>query len=72
MAIDTNEEIEAGFWKRWMSVGQLKKCIEGLDDADVVSPNRVGNLTVTDDVEQRMIGYVDFYGEQFTAVELTK
>ena len=67
--IDTNVEVEARFFRRWLTVKQMKQILNELDDDDVLFPNRVGNLSVIRDSERRMIGYIDFSEERFEAVE---
>ncbi|MCK4821195.1 hypothetical protein KA005_35850 [bacterium] len=70
MAIDINVEIKAGFFQRWMSVGQMKKCLAQLEDTDILYPSRVGNLAVVRDSDRLiMIGYIDFNEEQFESVQ---
>ena len=62
MAIDTTNSITAGFFARWMTVGKMKKILDELRDDDILSPNRVGNLSITRNAEQ--IGYIDFFNEE--------
>jgi len=69
MAINTDIEIKAMFFERYMSIGQLKKCIEQLEDTDIVSPNRVGNLLVMRSSGQWTVGYIDFNKERFEVIE---
>ncbi len=47
---------------------QLKEILSQLDNADIIFPNRVGNLSVFRDTEQRMLGYIDFQEERFEEV----
>jgi len=68
MAIDINTLVEAGFFLRWMTVKRLREILEQLDDNNIVIPNRVGNLAVTNDKDQ-MVGYIDFPGESFEEKE---
>lgn len=68
MGIDINVTVKAEFFRRWMTVGQMKKCIDQLEDTDILFPNRVGNLSAMRDSEQKMIGFIDFNGERFEAV----
>lgn len=65
--IDTSVEVEAVFFRRWLTVKQMKQILDQLDDDDVLYPNRVGNLSVLRDSERRMTGYIDFQTEQFEA-----
>lgn len=66
MTIDIDVMVTGGFFRKWMSVEQMKKCIEQLEDTDLIYPNRVGNLSIVRNSE--MIGYIDFNSEQFEAV----
>ncbi len=66
--IDTDVRVQAAFFRRWLTVKQLKQILSQLDDENVLFPNRVGNLSVVRDAEQRMIGYIDFNEEKFEEV----
>ena len=69
MAIDIKVSVDARFFRRWMTVRQLKNILNLLKDDDAVFPNRVGNLTVLRDSELRMVGFIDFQAEIFEPVE---
>lgn len=62
--IDTDIRVEARFFRRWMTVDQMKDILSELDDSDILSPNRVGNLNVIKDGGEQ-IGYIDFNEEDF-------
>ena len=63
--IDTDVEVQAVFFRRWLTVAQMKEILSQLYDDDIIVPNRVGNLSVIRDAERRMIGYIDFNEEAF-------
>lgn len=65
--IDIDVEVSALFFRRWLTVGQLKQILDQLGDDDIVVPNRVGNLSVCDN-EGRTLGYIDFQEERFEGV----
>ena len=65
--IDTDVEVQAIFFSRWLTVAQMKEILSQLDDDDIVVPNRVGNLSVCDN-ESRVLGYIDFQEERFEEV----
>ncbi len=67
--IDTDVELQAIFFRRWLTVAQMKEILSQLDDEDALFPNRVGNLSVIRDSERRMIGYIDFNEEAFCEEE---
>lgn len=69
MAIDTGVEIEACFFRRYMTVGVMKSLLSGLEDEDRLSPNRVGNLSIFRDRERMLIGFVDFNAEKLDLIE---
>jgi len=64
MGIDIDTEVKAIFFRRWMSVRQMKECIEKLEDTDIIYPNIVGNLSVVCNSDQQTVGYIDFAEEQ--------
>lgn len=64
--IDTDVKVRAGFFRRWLTVKQMKEILDQMEDDDVITPNRVGNLSVVRD--KRMIGYIDFQAERFEEV----
>lgn len=66
--IDIDVEVSALFFRRWLTVAQLKQILDQLDDDDVIYPNRVGNLSVCDS-EGGQTGYIDFQEERFEANE---
>ncbi len=66
--IDTDVEVVAVFFRRWLTVEQMKQILDQLDDDDIVVPNRVGNLSVCDS-EGGQTGYIDFAVERFEANE---
>lgn len=59
--IDTETTVQAIFFMKWMSVGQLKKCLEKLDNSCELYPNRVGNLSIVRD--DTRVGAIDFNSE---------
>jgi len=61
MAIDINISVTAGFFHKWMTVGRMREALSGLEDDDLIYPNRVGNLTVCRGKDY--IGYIDFNSE---------
>jgi len=61
--IDTDVEVRAVFFKRWLTVKKLKEILSQLDDDDLLIPNRVGNLAVVRGAEH--IGQIDFNAEEF-------
>lgn len=61
--IDTDVEVQAVFFKRWLTVKKLREILSQLDEGDLLIPNRVGNLFVTRDSVR--IGYIDFNVEEF-------
>ena len=65
MAINTDVEIKAEFFRRYMTVKQMKNCLCQLQDTDILYPNRVGNLSVIRDSTKSVIGYIDFNTESF-------
>ena len=68
MAID-NTEVKATFFRRYMTVKQMKNCLKRLEDSDALYPNQVGNLSVYRDSEKNLIGWVDFAEEKFEGIE---
>jgi len=67
MAIDTSCEVQAAFFKRWMTVGRMREILEEIESDAELYPNRVGNLAVKRGYES--IGYIDFYSEMFVPLE---
>jgi len=65
MAIDTSDQITAGYFVQWMAVERLGIILDDLQDDDLLYPNRVGNLSVIRNSEQ--VGYIDFQAEKFSA-----
>ena len=61
--IDTDVEVQAVFFKRWLTAKRLREILSQLDDDDLLIPNRVGNLAVTRAAKQ--VGYIDFNEEAF-------
>lgn len=70
MGINTQKEIEAYFFERWMSVKHLKEALAELDDEDIVRPNTVGNLLILYKNHEDIVGYIDFSTESFVPLEL--
>ena len=60
--IDINEEITAGFFRRWMTVGTLKTLLAQLEDDLLVEPNAVGNLSLRN-TQGQYLGFIDFAEE---------
>lgn len=60
MAIDTDVEIEATFFRRWISVGEMKELLAhpAIQDNDTLHPNRVGNLSIVRD-GSIPVGFID-------------
>ena len=55
--LDPTSSIEAGFLRRWMTVGKMKSLLAQLHDSAILAPNKVGNLSIVGK------GYIDFADE---------
>lgn len=64
--INSYDSIKAQFLKKSISVENLKKALEKLEDDDILYPNQVGNLTVVRN--GNYIGYIDISEETYEQV----
>lgn len=60
----TKEEVFRDLWPpiKYLTVKQLKRCLEGLSDEMRLYHNQVQNLAIRD-ATGRFLGYIDFLGE---------
>ena len=71
MAIDTDVEVKATFFRRWISVGKMKEllaCSELRND-DTLYPNSVGNLSIVRN-GRLFIGFIDIPNEGVEIIDL--
>lgn len=73
MAIDTENQITAVFYCKWITVRKLEELLRDLDQELELHPNGVGNLSIVEKSSGRaQIGYIDFNEEKTIMLETKK
>ena len=73
MAVDLKAKFDSGFLYHSMSVRKTRRCLELLEDEDILIPNTTANLAVYRGNPLCYVGFINFFTEEvelFTEEEL--